>query len=231
VPAGAPHVHPQGIASRLRQKHLGTWMPAYLRQLCRPRWPTTTPARRHLLFAFCDHFEPLWGGASSDTGYARVKTWEEQYPAMAAEFRDADGRAPRHSFFFPGEQYEPRFLESLGRLVRAGLGEVELHLHHDQDTAENLRRDLAQYVAAYASRAPDARPGGPTPIRLHSWQLVPGERSEGRALVWRQCRTAPAVRQRLLRRLHLPFGARRMPAVDHQPDLLARGRPRKGARL
>jgi len=182
VPAGAPHVHPQGIASRLRQKHLGTWMPAYLRQLCRPRWPTTTPARRHLLFAFCDHFEPLWGGASSDTGYARVKTWEEQYPAMAAEFRDADGRAPRHSFFFPGEQYEPRFLESLGRLVRAGLGEVELHLHHDQDTAENLRRDLAQYVAAYASHGHLTRDpaGRPRFAFIHGNWCLANARKDGR---------------------------------------------------
>jgi hypothetical protein len=80
-----------------------------------------------------------------------VELWEKSYPTVADEFRDADGRPPRHTFFFPGEQYEPRFLDRLGRLVRAGLGEVELHLHHDRDSAANLTRKLSEYVSAYAS--------------------------------------------------------------------------------
>ena len=48
----------------------------------------------------------------------------------------------RHSFFFPGEQYSPDFLEPLAVLARKGLGEVEFHLHHDDDTPAGLRRSL-----------------------------------------------------------------------------------------
>src|SRR5215467_7494749 len=69
----------------------------------------------------------------------RVRAWLHGYPTMAGPFRDSEGRPPRHSFFFPGEEYEPGYLDALAGLARRGLGEVELHLHHDGDTAESLR--------------------------------------------------------------------------------------------
>jgi hypothetical protein len=120
------------------------------------------PGPVHLLVAVCDHYEPLWGGASLARGAERVRRWVEGYPRLAAEFRDADGRPPRHSFFFPGEQYQPEYLEALGGLVSAGFGEVEFHLHHDGDDAPKLSQDLHRYLAAYAehghlSRDPDGR--------------------------------------------------------------------------
>jgi hypothetical protein len=107
------------------------------------------PRPRHVLVSICDHFEPLWtgdrempGAASHAIGLARVRAWREGYPWIAKEFRDADGRPPRHTFFFPGEQYHPAFLEPLSELVSQGLGEVEVHLHHDADTRESLRDKL-----------------------------------------------------------------------------------------
>jgi hypothetical protein len=110
----------------------------------------------------CDHYEPLWGGACAAHGQERVAVWERDYPALAAEFRDADGRPPRHTFFFPGEQYSTDYLAALSRLVHSGLGEVELHLHHDGDDAPKLERDIRSYLSAYAehgllSRDPDGR--------------------------------------------------------------------------
>ncbi|HEY2903536.1 MAG TPA: hypothetical protein VGL59_23330 [Polyangia bacterium] len=82
---------------------------------------------------------------------ARVQAWLTGYPALAQEFRDADGRPPRHSFFFPGEQYTPDFLDPLAELARRGFGEVELHLHHDGDTAEKLRADIDRYLKELAA--------------------------------------------------------------------------------
>jgi hypothetical protein len=78
---------------------------------------------------------------------------------LADEFRDTDGRPPRHSFFFPGEQYTPIFLDPLADLARRGFGEVELHLHHDGDTADKLRADIDRYLrdlAAHGHLARDA---------------------------------------------------------------------------
>jgi hypothetical protein len=142
------------LIARLREKNLHTWLGGYARHLTRNlvRGVVQRPVQgpRHVLFAFCDHYEPLWGDADRATGDERVRAWEERYPALARQFVDADGRHPRHSFFFPGEQYAQSYLARLARLARAGFGEVELHLHHDGDTAEQLRADIARYLAAYA---------------------------------------------------------------------------------
>jgi hypothetical protein len=102
-----------------------------------------------LLFAFCDHFEPSWHGAPRDVAEARVAFWARGYPALAADFRDADGHPPRHSFFFPGDEYVSNHLEQLTKLVRSQLGEVELHLHHDGDDAKSLATRLQEHVARY----------------------------------------------------------------------------------
>ena len=139
--------------AKLRDKHLDKWLGGYVGHLwrrARARLPRAD-GPRHLLFAFCDHYEPLWKGADDAHGRARVAAWSDAYPRLAREFRDSDGRAPRHSFFFPGEQYAPHYLDALATLARDGFGEVELHLHHDGDTAPKLRADIADYLGKYAA--------------------------------------------------------------------------------
>jgi hypothetical protein len=88
--------------------------------------------------------------------------WEDKYPEVVRGFRDADGKPPRHSFFFPGEEYAPSYLDRLARLAKAGYGEVELHVHHHNDTAASLRKMITDYLALFAghghlSRDPDGR--------------------------------------------------------------------------
>jgi hypothetical protein len=116
----------------------------------------------------CDHFEPLHGGASRDVGLARVRAWTDGLPAMA-RFRDADGRSPRHSFFFPGEEYDSALVEPLARLVEAGLAEVEVHLHHDGDTRATLGDKLGEAVRALASHGLVPRRDG-----RHAWAFIHG---------------------------------------------------------
>lgn len=156
-------MRPARVLERLREKHLETWIGGWLRQVGRgkKRWNGDGP--RHLLFAFCDHYEPLWGDASHEVGAERVGFWSEQYPRLARDFRDADGRSPRHSFFFPGEQYDPAWLDALAKLTRDGFGEVELHLHHDDDTEDDLRRDITRYVELYAKHGHFGRDAGGRP--------------------------------------------------------------------
>jgi hypothetical protein len=105
-----------------------------------------------ILFAIADHFEPLHGGASFEAGLARVQRWAEEYPRMARQFVDVDGRHPQHTFFFPIEQYHPEFMEPLADLCRQGFGDVEVHLHHDNDTAENLRERLLWFTQTLHDR-------------------------------------------------------------------------------
>jgi hypothetical protein len=168
--------------SALGDKHFDRWVAGYLRDVGRRAWIRSVPPPRHLLFAVCDHHEPLWGGADEATGQARMDRWTSEYVPTLGQFRDADGRAPQHTWFFPGEQYRPRLFAGLDALVAAGLGEVEIHLHHDGDTEAGLRRSLEQYLTTFAahghlSRAADGR------IRyafIHgNWTLANG-RPDGR---------------------------------------------------
>ena len=128
-------------ARQLRRRGLDRWLPRYLLETPRRRAPRRgRPV--HLLLCIADHYEPCTGGASPEKADARVERWLTGYPRLFGGFRDSDGRPPRHTFFYPMEQYDPRHVEALAELCRAGFGEVEVHLHHDNDTAESLRRQL-----------------------------------------------------------------------------------------
>jgi hypothetical protein len=151
------------------------WLPGYL----------TTPDRRgaprlgtpvHLLLCVADHFEPMLGDAPPARQRERVRRWVEGYPKLFGGFRDSDGRPPRHSFFYPAEEYEPEHLDAVAGLCRAGFGEVEVHLHHDNDTAENLRRTLTEFrdllVARHGQLARHRRTGAPAYGFIHGdWAL------------------------------------------------------------
>jgi hypothetical protein len=50
------------------------------------------------------------------------------------------------------EQYEAEHLDALAALCRAGYGEVEIHLHHDGDTADNLAAKLREYKGILSER-------------------------------------------------------------------------------
>jgi hypothetical protein len=142
--------HRAALLSRLTRtitsKNLHTWARGYARHLARRALSRPPEGTRHVLFALCDHYEPLWGHAPVDVGRARVQSWVTRYPLLANDFRDASGRPPRHSWFFPGEEYRPEFLDGLATLARAGFGEVEVHLHHDNDTRSSLRSKLEDTI-------------------------------------------------------------------------------------
>lgn len=150
------------LVSAIRQKRFELWLPGYARHLVRRAQTRLPGGLKHLVFALCDHYEPLVGQADEATGNERVRAWTEGYPRAFAGFRDADGRMPQHSWFFPGEEYRPQYLDGLAELVRGGAGEVELHLHHDGDTEASLRAKIEDYLRLYAqhghfSRDPDGR--------------------------------------------------------------------------
>jgi hypothetical protein len=145
---------------RIPHKYLHRWLGGYLRATLRRLSARAQQGPRHLLFAICDHYEPLWGDACDRRGLARVERWRAGYPELTHGISDADGRPPRHTFFFPGEQYRPEYLDALASLARRGLGEVEVHLHHDGDNAESLERDLLSYTRAFAQHGHLSRDAG-----------------------------------------------------------------------
>lgn len=171
------------MLSRLRRKNLHTWARGYARHLVslageRARRAVAGSAGpRHLLFALCDHYEPLWAGADDVTGRARTAAWRDGYPVLARDFVDADGRPPRHSYFFPGEEYRPEFLEDLAELAEAGLGEVEVHLHHDGDDEASLTAKLEDALGKFSQHGHISRraDGSPAWAFIHgNWSLANG---------------------------------------------------------
>jgi hypothetical protein len=134
------------------------WLPAYAWQRLR-RAPAGGPV--HLVIAVADHFEPSIEPGAPER-YApraeqerRLERWCRLRPRLLERWRDSDGRAWQHTFFFPAEQHDAAHLDRLADHCRAGWGEIEIHLHHGQrepDTSDNTRRVLRQFIAALSAR-------------------------------------------------------------------------------
>jgi hypothetical protein len=130
-------------------RSIDRWLWPYLKGVIRrPRLGRVTD----LIFCFVDHFEPFRGGVSPAEALARVELWRDGYAAAAGDARDADGRTLPHTFFYPAEEYDAACLDCLADLCRTGAGEVEVHLHHRNDTAANLRRTLTQFTEVLHGR-------------------------------------------------------------------------------
>jgi hypothetical protein len=124
-------------------KAIDKWLIGYLKSvLVRPR---RGAGPRHLLFCLCDHFEPFRGGTNASDARRLVEDWLAAYPNAVRAFRDADGRGPCHTFFYPQEDYDEEILDRMADFCRQGYGEVEIHLHHRHDTAAGFRQKLESF--------------------------------------------------------------------------------------
>jgi hypothetical protein len=124
------------------KKGLHLWVPNWL-----ARKKVALPAgKKHIILAFVDHYEPKYQQVSKEQERARVDRWVEKYPKMAAKFKDSDGVHPQHSFFYPDEEYEREHLDKVADICRAGFGEIEIHLHHHDDTEANFCNRISTFV-------------------------------------------------------------------------------------
>lgn len=100
----------------------------------------------HVFIAVCDHFEPDNAKPPRHVADARIARWRAEYPRLFGGFEDSDGRPPQHSFFYPQDEYfVPEYLDQLRELREAGFGDVEVHLHHNNDTPERLQGKLESF--------------------------------------------------------------------------------------
>jgi hypothetical protein len=139
--------HLQGHETSLSMKlprHAETWLLPYLKERLRRGALARKPKR--VWVAITDHYEPLGMGASVETALGRVARWRERWPRIASDApRDADGQSPQYSFFYPQEEYRHDVLEGIAEIVRLGVGDVEVHLHHDNDTRDNFVRKVTEF--------------------------------------------------------------------------------------
>jgi len=124
-------------------KALNIWLPDYLRRRSQ-NWDASRET--HLVICVCDHFEPFHG-ATREEALKRVRRWESEFPTLSTSCRDSGGQPLRHTFFYPIEQYDEEVVSHVASLCHATRCETEIHHHHEDDTAENLAKNLARGVS------------------------------------------------------------------------------------
>ena len=126
-------------------KNIHYWLPSYIKQLLTRSYRHKSDKKTHILFNICDHYEPFWRNRDEKKAYVRVKKWIDCYQPIAAKHIDKFGNHPQHCFFYPEEEYRKELLNMVAEICHNGYGETEIHLHHDDDTAENLRKTLNDF--------------------------------------------------------------------------------------
>ncbi|PVE20438.1 hypothetical protein DC522_32370 [Microvirga sp. KLBC 81] len=117
----------------------------------------------HLFLAITDHFEPQVHRRGQNIARRRLEQWLQEYPLIAARHQDYDGRSPAHSFFYPWDEYDEWEFSHLMELCAAGWGEIEIHLHHRDDTEVSLRQKIREGIETYRAHGalstwPSGRP-------------------------------------------------------------------------
>lgn len=126
------------------------------------RFDPSRPVTVWLMVA--DHFEPYWGRPDDQIATARVKAWTERWPQIAESHRDDFGRAARWTFFYPAEEYRPDLLDALAGLVQRGVGDVEVHIHHDGEGEAAFVASMESFLITLRQRHG----------LLHDWAGRPG---------------------------------------------------------
>jgi len=128
----------------LKKKNMDNWIINYLKQCV---FKKKVLGIKHIMFCYVDHYEPKWKNPDDlELERQRVERWHTEYPIVAGKHQDADGVHPQHSFFYPQEEYRYEHLAKLSDLCARGFGEIEVHLHHDDDTSDNLRATLEGFT-------------------------------------------------------------------------------------
>jgi len=114
--------------------------------------------KKHVIITVANHFEPGWsenGILDHKTQLKRMKEYHSLARSIGEAVRDADGTKFRHTNFYPAEQYDAEILDIMAEMQSEGLGEVEVHMHHEADgpdTAENTRRVIETFRDTIADR-------------------------------------------------------------------------------
>ncbi|MFH1198792.1 MAG: hypothetical protein V1650_01320 [Candidatus Omnitrophota bacterium] len=118
---------------------------------------------KHVIFCFVDHFEPgnpyrdrpSKKALSLEEEIVRMDTWAKCFPEIAFKHKDSDGCFPKHGWFLPPHYDKADHLKRLVDLCKMGLGEVEMHLHHElmppfPDTYETLKKKIEFCIESFS---------------------------------------------------------------------------------
>ena len=164
------------ITDEILAKNVHLWLPSYIKTVFHPKLKFNA-STKDIIFAFVDHFEPFW-----ENNYDLIDLWEKEYPNLADKHYDSDGYPPQHSWFFPIELYDPIVVEKLSNLCKKGYGEIEIHLHHQDDTEERLRnliRKGVENLSSHGALKPDGNQFKPRFGFIHGDWALNNSRKDG----------------------------------------------------
>jgi hypothetical protein len=125
-------------------RHAEIWLAPYVSGRARHFLTYRKPKR--VWIAITDHYEPLGNSSSLQQAISCVKRWQDRWPCIADEAPgDAAARKPRYSFFYPQEEYRRELLNGLSEIAQQAIGDVEIHIHHDNETAEAFIGKMTQF--------------------------------------------------------------------------------------
>jgi|HubBroStandDraft_1064217.scaffolds.fasta_scaffold09623_4 hypothetical protein len=132
-------------------RHMEIWMRPYLIDRAR-RWISSGSFPiRHIWITIADHFEPFWNHADLATARRRVVAWRKRWPEIAAQSTGQD-TPPRYTWFYPVEQYHPELLDMLAEMTRDGIGDVEVHIHHDGEGSDAFVNSIGAFCQKLTER-------------------------------------------------------------------------------
>ncbi|MFO1456170.1 MAG: hypothetical protein U1F18_07985 [Steroidobacteraceae bacterium] len=135
----------------IRARNMHYWLTSYWRGRGERRRRRRMPPR-HVYFCIADHHEPFGGTHDEALALERTRRWCAGYRKAIGGHHDSEGRAPRHTYFYPAEEYSVEVVRMIDALCREGLGDLEVHLHHDNDDAANLRKTLLAFAQVLHER-------------------------------------------------------------------------------
>jgi hypothetical protein len=128
----------------IRTLHL--WVPGYVASRLHDGAHTQRSRTARVWVSIADHFEPWWRQPDDRTALERVRHWVRRWPHIARRHEDAGGHLPCYTFFYPAEQYHPAALDTLAQLAGMDIGDVEVHLHHDDDSEHAFVDRIGRFV-------------------------------------------------------------------------------------
>jgi hypothetical protein len=155
------------------------WLPGYIRNRVAIR---RAPGGGRVWVAIADHWEPYWLHPSDEVAAERVGVWAKHWPEVACRHADSTGRPPQYTFYYPQEEYRPQFLDSLAEMKRAGIADVDIHIHHDGEGQQNFVDRMNAFIETLVNRHGLLRVSNGRPVFgfIHGNWALANSRPDGR---------------------------------------------------
>ena len=129
----------------IKSKNIHIWFVSYIKNVLTRKLLPRADNEKIVYFSLVDHFEPYWRNDKKELAIKRVKSWSEKYEKLARKHKDSNNNSPKHTFFYPWDEYDEDCINELKKITDIGLGDVEVHLHHDNDTQKGLKEKLDKF--------------------------------------------------------------------------------------